>query len=500
MGGLGYWNNFLNFYLNFQLVEMDVARKVARNALYNSSALLVANLSGLFITVILARILRPDNFGIYSLALSIAMLSIAFSNLGIDGAVVRYTAFYVGNLKKVRAHLHYFFKIKIILASIVSLILILLSKNLALFFKDESLTYPFMLAGAIVFFASIANFLLSFFMGLQEFRYRFLKQFIYESFRWIFGVPLALMFFAVGALAGYSIAYFVSFLFLLYFAISNYKEYIVGERSEVDRESRKFVGFMTVAGVSGIIYAYVDSVMIGYFLGPTEVGFYRASYTIVFAIVGLTSSLAAVLFPTFTQMQNREITLALKRINKYTSMIAFPAALGVFYLSRELIMVVYGIDYLNSLPALTILAFALIPGAFNYMVVVFNSKERADISALVITSSMILNVLLNYILILAMGIAGAALATVISRLFLITAVVLLLWRVLEIKTDLSVSLKPVISASLMFVFLILLPKPASLLVGVAEVFMAMILYFALLFVMRGIESEDIRYFIKLFKF
>ncbi len=475
---------------------MGVARKVARNALYNSSALMVGSISGLFLTVILARILKPENFGIYSLALSVAMLAIAFSNLGIDGAVIRYTAYYVGkgDLKKVRGHLYYFFKIKFVLALIVSAVLIFSSKELASLFKDERLTLPFIIAGGVIFFASLANFFNSFFVGLQEFRYYFLKQNIYELSRWIFGLPLAFVFLASGALVGYSIAHLMAFLFLYFIAFSKYGELIKGERCEPDRSSRKFIGFMTVASVSGVIYTYVDSIMIGYLLNSTEVGFYRASYTIVFTIIGFISSLSAVLFPTFTQLSTQEIVFALKRLNRYVSTIAFPAAAGLFFLSEELIRIVYGTDYLSAIPAMMVLSFALIPGAFNYLGTIFNSKERADISAVIITASMLLNVVLNYFLIIYMGIAGAALATVISRFFFIIVIVLLLWRTFRIKTDFSVTVKPVFSSLVMLGFLVLLPKPQSLATGIIEVILAILLYFGLMFLIKGLTREDVRYF------
>ncbi len=473
-----------------------MARKVARNALYNSSALVVGNISGLSLTIILARILKPENFGIYSLVLSVAMLAIAFSNLGIDGAVIRYTAYYIGknDLKKVRGHLYYFFKIKFFLALIIAAILITSAKELASVFRDERLAIPFMIAGGIVFFASLANFFKSFFIGLQEFRYYFLKQSIYELFRWVFGLPLAFVFLASGALAGYSIAHLIAFLFLSFIVFSRYEKLIRGERSEPDRSSRKFIGFMTIASVSGITYTYIDSVMIGYLLNSTEVGFYRASYTIIFAIVGLISSLSMVLFPTFTQMSNRDIMLALKRLNKYVSIIAFPAAAGLFFLSEELIRIVYGIDYLNAIPAMIVLSFALIPGAFNYLGTIFNSKERPDVSAAVITVSMILNVMLNYFFILSMGIVGAALATVISRFFLVIAIVLLLWKTFGIKTDFFVTVKPIFSSLVMLGFLVLLPKPESLAIGIIEVISAILLYFGLLFLTKGLTREDLRYF------
>jgi O-antigen/teichoic acid export membrane protein len=479
---------------------MDVARKVARNTLYNASALLIGNISGLFLTILLARILMPENFGIYSLALSIAMLAIAFSNLGIDGAVVRYTAFYTGkDLKKVRGHLHYFFKIKIFLTLTVSAILIFSSRELASFFRDEELTLPFMIAGGIVFFASLANFFNSFFIGLQEFRYYFLKQIIYELSRWIFALPLALLFFASGALAGHSIAFFMVFLFLFFMAILRYGKLVRGERSEPDRASRKFIGFMTVAGISGIIYTYVDSVMIGYFLGATQVGFYRAGYVIVFALIGLVSSLSNVLFPTFTRMNDEEIEMALGRLIRYTSLIAFPFSMIIFYLSKEIILVVYGSEYLDAVPAMTILAFFLIPGAFNYLVVIFNAKERADVTAYMITASMVLNVFLNYVLILSMGIAGAALATLLSRFFLLVGVVILLSRLFEIKPDFKISVKPLLSSTVMLLILLYLPPPRSLMMGLFEVLFAGCIYLSVAILLGSLRKADIEYFINIIR-
>ncbi|RLI81429.1 hypothetical protein DRP07_07380 [Archaeoglobales archaeon] len=480
---------------------MDVARKVARNALYNFSALLVGNISGLFLAIILARILKPENFGIYSLALSIAMLAIAFSNLGIDGAVVRYTAFYIGrgDLKKVRGHLHYFFKIKFVLALTVAAILILSSKELASFFRDERLAIPFMITGGIVFFASLANFFNSFFIGLQEFRYYFLKQTIYELCRWIFGLPLALVFLAVGILVGYSISYFIAFLFLLFVALSKYKKLVKGERGEPDRASRKFMGFMTLASISGILYMYVDSVMIGYFLGAIEVGFYRAGYTVVFALIGLVSSLSSVLFPTFTQLSDKEIKLALDRLVRYTSLVAFPFSVMIFYLSEEIIKVVFGSDYLAAVPAMTVLSFVLIPGAFNYLLTIFNARERADISAYLITASMVLNVLLNYFLILTMGIAGAAFATLISRFFLVTGVVILLIRFFGITPDFRVCVKPSIATMVLLLTLAVFPKPVSLLMGLLEISVGGTVYLLAVFLMKSLTRDDIVYIANLIK-
>ena len=473
---------------------VKVARVVFRNVIFNFASLVIGNISGLFLVIIIARILKPEYFGIYSLTIAIANVLIAITNLGIDGAVIRYTAYFSKDILRVRSHLRYFLKIKVFLGFSVSTILFFVSDKLANVFGDERLALTFAVASLIVVFASLTNVLNSFFMGLQKFRYTFFRQIVYEISRWILILPLSIVFLAVGAILGTALAYLVAFLFLVIVLLKFYQEYFVGGVENISEGVKSFMGFMTIASISGIIYAYVDSIMIGYLLTPTDVGYYRAAYSIVFAIVGLIASLRRVLLPTFTQLSINDINISLERLVRYSSIIAFPSAFLISYFSRDIVELIYGTDYLNAYYALTFLSFAIIPGAFNYLVTIFNAKERADISAFIVTSSIILNVVLNYFLIIRMGIAGAAIATVISRLFVIALSVFLLFRLFGIALRASSILKPLISSLAMLFVLILLPEPSSLTVGIMKVVFSGIVYILILFGVRGIVVDDLRYF------
>ena len=476
---------------------MNVAKKVARNAFYRTAAVVVGNLSGLFLTVVLARVLKPEQFGVYSLTLSIAMLSIAFSNLGIDGAVVRYIAYYRGkkDLRKIRGHLRYFLRAKLVLALLISFTLIFFSGKIATVFNNPALEIPMKFAGCIVLFSSLVNVLNAFFSGLQEFRYVFVKQAVYELSRWFLVIPLSCLFLAAGALEGVALAYVVTLIVLAIVAIRRFKEFLLGNSDKVDEKVLSFMGFMTIASVSGIIYTYVDSLMIGYFLTATDVGFYRAAFTIVFAIVGLIT-LGDILLPVFTQLEGADLKNALNRLARYSSSIAFPAALGLAFLSEYVIVAVYGQEYLSAAQVMMILSFVLIPASFNYLGAVFSAKEIPKYSAYITTVSMLLNIILNYFFINAFGISGAALATLISRVFSIVFVVYLLYRILGLGVPIGVSVKPAICSAIMLTLLVILPSPKSLIFGFAEVVFAAVVYFGLLFVVKGITLEDVRYVAK----
>lgn len=303
-----------------------------------------------------------------------------------------------------------------------------------------------------------------------------------------------MLFLSAGAVAGIALAYLVSFLLLLGIIFKNYRNYTFGENSPRDEKARAFVGFMTIAGISGIIYAYVDSLMIGYFIGTTEVGYYRAAYTIVFAIVGFLG-MADVLFPVFTQLGGNDLSNAVNRLARYTSAIAFPAAAGLTFLSKKIITGVYGVEYIPGALPLAILSFVLIPASFNYLLTVFNAKEMPEYSAYLITASMLLNVVLNYILINIYGIGGAALATLISRIFVVSFAIFLLYRVLRLRINVKVVLKPALCSMIMLGALLVIPEPTSLIAGIVEVTLGAIFYFALLFAVKGHTAEDVRYIV-----
>ncbi len=479
---------------------MELARRVAKNALFNTSALVVGNVSGLFLSVILARVLTPEYFGLYSLTLAVANVAIALANLGVDGAIVRYTAYFSTDIFQLRSHFRYFLKIKILLASLISLVLLFASNNLATIFGDERLALTFAIASLIVFLASLASALNSLFNGLQEFKYTLLSRIAYEVSRWIFVIPLAVSFLATGAIAGTAAAYLVSLIFLVIIVVRHYSEYIFGETGRVGGKVNTFVGFMSIAGISGIIYAHVDSIMIGHLLTPTDVGYYRAACTIVFALIGFISSLSSVLFPTFTRLTIEDIKRSLDRLTRYLSIIAFPSAFLILYLSEKIVKIVYGTEYLAASSAMFFLSFALLPGAFSYLPTIFNAKERVDISVKLTVSSMLLNVVLNYFLILEMGIAGAAVATVVSRFFTIGFAAILLYKMFSISFRASSVLKPLISSLIMFAVLIVMPEPRSVVIGLAEVIFAGLIYFVVLFGIRGIDMDDFRYYRNLVRF
>ena len=478
---------------------VQLGRSVLKNSIYNSSGTLIVNISGVILTVILARLLSPEDYGIYYLAISIGFFLLTFTDLGVNGTLVRYVSHAIGNNDKklARSYFRYLLKFNIFLTLTVSISLILFAKPLAYgVFNKPSLFLPLEAMGIFVLLMSFVTFLRMGFNALHQFKYETLKSLIYEVLRLILIPTFILLGFSVfGAMIALCLSVIVTLLVLLYFMIKNYSFLLKGEVVPIDQKKiHKFIVFLTIGSISGVIFTYVDSIMLGIYLPAEFVGFYKAGSNIVFSIAGLVT-ITNVLFPVFTQLDGSELKNTFNKVFKYSMVLSFPLALGLIFVSEPLVKLVFGTEYLPAVVPICILSL-LIPisttsGSFG---AILNAKERPEYVTVVTVISMALNVLLNYYLILEYGIMGAAVATVISRYFNFIALVFLSKKVLDIFPGWSSFCKPLISSLMMFVFLYMIPSPDTLLTGVVGVFVGAIIYITTLFLIKGIGKEDFEYF------
>ncbi len=476
-----------------------LARRVARNAIYNSSATLIGNVSGLIITVFLARALGPENFGIYSLSVSVAFLVLAFTDLGVNQTLIRYVsdASGRGNTSLARGYVRELGKIKLTLTALTSLTLFLLSDFLAenAFHSGEVAT-PLKIVSIFIFLHPLSGFLTGIFNGLNDFRANFVRSVTYELFRAVSIISLVYAGYSVvGAILGFVIATLAALLALTILLLRNYRSYIFGfaEKIELKRVLR-FTGYLTIGSIAWTVFAYVDSVMIGMFMAPEYVGYYRASYSIISAIAGILS-LPAVLFPVFVQLEGEDLRNAFSRVFRYSAMLAVPASFGLPAISREVVLAVYGSDYLAAAPVFWVLSFLILRSAVGFWAVIFNAKEKPEYPVRTTIVGMALNIVLNYLMIPVLGIVGAAIATLTSNVAVWSILAFLSRREFGIFFTPSHMAKPAIASLVMLVFLIHV-TPGTITEGVAAVLSGAVVYFAALYLIRGVGREDLEYLMR----
>ncbi|MBC7115162.1 MAG: flippase [Archaeoglobi archaeon] len=479
-----------------------LARRVLRNAVYNSTSVLIGNLAGIIITIYVARALKPELFGIYSLALSVAFLLLTFTDLGVNGTLIRYGAHAHsrGDRELFRGYLRTLSKIKLLLASSTSLLVFILSDPVSeVVFQKTSLSAPLKIMSFFILFFSLSSFANSIFNALNDFRANLIKSIVYELSRLLF-IPLFIFMglSVLGALFGYVIAALLSLLVLSILLIRNHSSLIFGKASSVNlRRIMRFTGYLTIGSITWVVFAYVDSVMIGMFLPAEEVGYYRASYNIISAISGVVS-IPSVLFPVFVHLEGRDLRNAFSRTFRYASILAIPSAFGLITIGEPLIRFVYGAEYLPSVRVLNILSFLIITSALGFWGILFNAKEKPEYPVYCSFFGMLVNIVLNYFLILRMGIEGAALATVISNAFVWSLLAHFSSRMFETRIDFRELFKILLSSVIMALILSAL-NFSSLPGAAAKIIFGALIYLTGIFLLGVLRKEDVDYLLSALK-
>lgn len=240
------------------------------------------------------------------------------------------------------------------------------------------------------------------------------------------------------------------------------------------------------------IYVNLDSVMLGFLKNEESVGYYAAATRLTKAILGIVSSLGAVLLPRFSNMitngQKEEFQLLANKAASFTIALSLPMSVGLIFMAAPIIHIFCGNGFEPSILTLKLVApivlFIGLSGIIGMQILYPQGREKY-----VIISTMLgacINLLINYLLIPQYGQYGAALGTVIAE-FMVTVIMILLGRkylpinILS-KQNLHYLIGSiVISILLAFLFVFPLHEVNYLLIGIL---LSVIVYYAYLLMIK----------------
>lgn len=187
---------------------------------------------------------------------------------------------------------------------------------------------------------------------------------------------------------------------------------------------------MTVATT---IYVNSDTTMIGIINGDYYVGIYNAATKMYSIIKTLMVSCIIVALPRLSQYRAKNDSNVFnneaKRIFNYFMTFLLSGVVGVYMTSEEIINIIAGKAYAESIFVLRILSISLLFAVIaTYLTNVFllPMKRERDVMYATIISA-ILNIILNFVLLPYLKHIGAALTTVISEFFV------MMWQLVVLK-------------------------------------------------------------------
>ena len=176
------------------------------------------------------------------------------------------------------------------------------------------------------------------------------------------------------------------------------------------------------AGILVVVYGKVtDTMLIGRMLDETAVGYYSAAITLCnawpFILTAIIDSSSPVIIDTYKE-DKLEFNKKLKRLYATIFYVGVVAALAITLLSKYIVLILYGNQYLQTITPLRIACWS---SAFSYIGVArfiwLQCENKNRYETIICLFGAIVNIALNYTLIGLYGINGAATALLLTQLF-----------------------------------------------------------------------------------
>jgi O-antigen/teichoic acid export membrane protein len=414
----------------------SLTKQLMEGSAYIFSTNIITKLGGLIFTLLLARVLLPDLFGLYNIVLSLILTISSLTDLGIGNAISRYLADSLSKGKKymaeARSRVLFLFKLKFLLSLITSIILFSLAQVIAIYvFRKPEVTVPLRIGSIYLFVMSIQGFFWSLSFPLKKLKYNLVSEILFEGSRIVLFLVLVLAYKSVSTVFWVLTAsYLISAIFYMIVLFIKHKKLFFGKVIPIERRKMTiFLGWSTILSSSLVLFGYIGNLMLGIFVETNFIAYYSAISSLVSTVI-VFITFNMIFLPIFTEIRDyKRLERSFRKIKKAVLILAIPSTIVLAIFIIPLIKIIYGPNYvpteyftpilISSILLSLLVVEGVLTGIYNSL---FVAKEKIKISAIVLIISTALNIILNYFFVqiaLPFGqqwaLVAVAVATVLTR-------------------------------------------------------------------------------------
>ena len=362
--------------------------------------------------IILARILDPSDFGLISLTSALMVLSTLVSGMGMGPALI------ATKQEPSRAAFHALL-ITTWTSSILTFLILVFAPVYAELFDTNELTEICRWMAIIIPLSAITVVADAILVKEMMFGRRIIPSTAGSLSNAVTAVIMAYSGFGVWSIVvGHIVGSFVTLMATL--IVCPTLRWFMPQKWDglLARDMSRFGLTNLGTGLVQCGYEYGDKMVVGKVFGMTDLGFYSQAFHLSNITVGrISSSANAVLFPAYAKIQEDTERLAQAFLNslRLVSVVTMPLAMGMLLLAPELVIVVIGEKWRESIPLLQIFAFIgfirPVTGSASPLFLAINQPQYNLKGALILGISMAI-LLLAVIQWNLAGVAGVALAWV----------------------------------------------------------------------------------------
>lgn len=465
---------------------MSVGRRIVKNTSALFLAQIVSSVVSLVFGVVIARVLGDTVFGKFAFALAFTEIFSIFSSLGYNTLLIREVSRDKSQVGKYVNNIFYFR----LIFSFLLYGLIVIAINLLQYPEDTKIAVY--LLGIFQIFESLANVFKVTFRAFEKMEYE--AAIIILVHLLSLGLMMGIIYLGYG-LIEVSLVYVSIGLMNFLFSIALCGKKIVKLKRELDvaflKKTIPTAVSLSMLAIFALIYVKIDTVMLSMLKGDAVVGWYNAAYYIVQGFKPLQQLMMSALFPlmAFSYVSSKEVLKKIfERSFKYLFILGLPIAVGITLLADKIIFLIYGANYENSIIALEILSWdvllVFLYGCISFLLV---SIDRQHQMAFLAGCTALINIILNSLLIPTYSYVGSAVATIIAESFLLLAYIYLSARYFHLLPFHKIIIKPIIACSVMGLFVYVF-HDVNIIVTIP---IAIVIYFSLMFLIKGFSKDDI---------
>lgn len=322
---------------------MPLRTQIAKGFIWTSIGTLGNGLVNFILTIILARLLTPYDYGILELLTIFVILSNTFVDSGFSQAVIR-------DKNASNTDLSSVFYLNLSIAIVIYLILFFAAPLIAKFYRDQNLIPLSRFVFITIIFESLTIIQNANYARTMRFKPQALATVIAMTIAGTIAIILAFKGFGYWALAFNLVTY--SFLkMILFWLQSDWRPRLVFSRGSV----HKYFVFGSNLLIQGIIDKFVsnlESLLIGRVYTKSELGnFSQARKLDTYIFQSLTSVIQKVTYPSLSQLdQGQNLKEAYRKIFKSTMLVLIPLLFFLTVMSESFILVIYGDKWVGAIP------------------------------------------------------------------------------------------------------------------------------------------------------
>ncbi|RLE38945.1 hypothetical protein DRJ17_02505 [Candidatus Woesearchaeota archaeon] len=481
-------------------------RKIVKGAGIIFIGLTFSKLFSYIYKFVIGRMLGVEIFGVLAFALMLLGFACTISGLAIKEGTLRYVSFFKGKRKwdKIKGTVVSSFQIVVPISVLMFVALFFMSNYISQLFLQPDLALLLKLLSFSLPLIIITEILSSITLGLQNVKYYVLFPLFLNNFLKlvltiiliVFGLRLV----ALGA--GYTISFLIVTIAFGYLTFKKIHKIWIKYKPRYNRmELIKFSWPLLPYTIIWSVMGWIDTFMISYFYKDFSlVGSYNAALTIATILMIVPMIFMTIFSPIITELyarhKKKNIKLLNRQINKLIFLANFPLLLIFTVFPVVIIRMLFGQDFLTGANSLIVLGIGFfIFGIANSSIVLLKTIKKTKINLINSIITIVINITLNYFLIQAYGIIGAAIATAISYIIYSLLDIIQAHHYMKMQPISKPTIKAIFAGVIPFIALIYLKmlytfNSILLVITIGIVFLAT--YLTMLLLLKFFEEDDIQ--------